>query len=90
MGLGALDRDADVFFYEFNDPGAPAPEPLTTLPFPVGASHSLERVLPPWFSEPIPVHAVYLDRKFVPAKLQTFLLELTRFKTTLWRKELPT
>lgn len=38
----ALDRDADVFFYEFNDPKAPAPEPLRTLPFPVGASHSLE------------------------------------------------
>lgn len=38
----ALGRDADVYFYEFNDPGAPAPEPLRTLPFPVGASHSLE------------------------------------------------
>lgn len=38
----ALDRDADVYFYEFNDPHAPAPEPLRTLPFPVGASHSLE------------------------------------------------
>ena len=32
----------DVYFYEFNDRGAPAPEPLRTLPFPVGASHSLE------------------------------------------------
>ncbi|PRC46515.1 carboxylesterase, partial [Mycobacterium sp. ITM-2017-0098] len=38
----ALDREADVYFYEFNDPDAPAPEPLETLPFPVGASHSLE------------------------------------------------
>lgn len=41
---GALARDdADaVYSYEFNDPGAPAPDPLRTLPFPVGASHSLE------------------------------------------------
>ncbi|WP_048471646.1 carboxylesterase/lipase family protein [Mycolicibacterium chlorophenolicum] len=31
-----------VYFYEFNDRAAPAPEPLRTLPFPVGASHSLE------------------------------------------------
>jgi para-nitrobenzyl esterase len=31
-----------VFTYEFNDREAPAPEPLRTLPFPVGASHSLE------------------------------------------------
>ena len=31
-----------VYAYEFNDRDAPAPEPLRTLPFPVGASHSLE------------------------------------------------
>lgn len=31
-----------VYLYEFNDRDAPAPEPLRTLPFPVGASHSLE------------------------------------------------
>lgn len=41
------DRMADalagpVYAYEFNDRDAPAPEPLRTLPFPVGASHSLE------------------------------------------------
>ncbi|MBX7432087.1 carboxylesterase family protein [Mycobacterium sp. Y57] len=34
--------DDAVYFYEFDDPDAPAPEPLRTLPFPVGASHSLE------------------------------------------------
>ncbi|MFS0898871.1 carboxylesterase/lipase family protein [Mycolicibacterium litorale] len=33
---------APVYAYEFNDRRAPAPEPLRTLPFPVGASHSLE------------------------------------------------
>jgi para-nitrobenzyl esterase len=32
----------DVYAYEFNDPNPPAPEPMRTLPFPVGASHSLE------------------------------------------------
>lgn len=31
-----------VYAYEFNDPGAPAPDALRQLPFPVGASHSLE------------------------------------------------
>ncbi len=39
--LARDDHDA-VYFYEFNDRGAPAPDPLRTLPFPVGASHSLE------------------------------------------------
>jgi para-nitrobenzyl esterase len=37
-----LARTAPVYAYEFNDRTAPAPEPLRTLPFPVGASHSLE------------------------------------------------
>ena len=32
----------DVYAYEFNDPRPPTPEPMRTLPFPVGASHSLE------------------------------------------------
>jgi para-nitrobenzyl esterase len=31
-----------VYAYEFNDRRAPTPEALQTLPFPVGASHSLE------------------------------------------------
>ena len=31
-----------VYFSEFDDPGAPAPEPLRAAPFPVGAGHSLE------------------------------------------------
>jgi para-nitrobenzyl esterase len=33
---------SQVYAYEFNDPDPPAPEPMRTLPFPVGASHSLE------------------------------------------------
>jgi para-nitrobenzyl esterase len=37
-----LARDAPVYGYEFNDRDAPAPAPLRTVPFPVGASHSLE------------------------------------------------
>ncbi len=39
---GALGRTDPVYAYEFNDRGAPAPEAMRTLPFPVGASHSLE------------------------------------------------
>jgi para-nitrobenzyl esterase len=31
-----------VYSYEFNDPAPPTPDPLRALPFPVGASHSLE------------------------------------------------
>jgi para-nitrobenzyl esterase len=31
-----------VYAYEFNDRTAPAPDPLRAVPFPVGASHSLE------------------------------------------------
>jgi para-nitrobenzyl esterase len=40
--VDALSRTAPVFAYEFNDRAAPAPDPLRTLPFAVGASHSLE------------------------------------------------
>lgn len=37
-----LAGDQPVYAYEFNDRQAPAPGPLRTVPFPVGASHSLE------------------------------------------------
>ncbi|MGU3497862.1 carboxylesterase/lipase family protein [Mycobacterium sp. C31M] len=37
-----LARTTDLYAYEFNDPRPPTPEPMATLPFPVGASHSLE------------------------------------------------
>lgn len=38
----SLGRGAPVYTYEFDDPHAPAPNPLRHVPFPVGASHSLE------------------------------------------------
>ena len=38
----AEDLPGAVYAYEFNDPAPPTPEPMRTLPFPVGASHSLE------------------------------------------------
>jgi para-nitrobenzyl esterase len=37
-----LARYNHVYSYEFADPAPPTPDPLRTLPFPVGASHSLE------------------------------------------------
>jgi para-nitrobenzyl esterase len=37
-----LRRSAPIYGYEFDDPNAPAPEPLRQVPFPLGASHSLE------------------------------------------------
>ena len=40
--VSELAREAQVYGYEFNDRNAPAPTPLRTVPFPVGASHSLE------------------------------------------------
>jgi len=39
---GALAADAPVYAYEFDDPAPPTPDPLRRLPFPLGASHSLE------------------------------------------------
>jgi len=38
----ALAADAPVYGYEFADPAPPTPDPLRKLPFPVGASHSLD------------------------------------------------
>jgi para-nitrobenzyl esterase len=38
----SLSRDAPVYTYEFDDPHAPTPALLRDVPFPVGASHSLE------------------------------------------------
>ncbi|MBV9353356.1 MAG: carboxylesterase family protein [Mycobacterium sp.] len=38
----ALRQRARVYGYEFDDPHAPAPDPMRRPPFPVGASHSLE------------------------------------------------
>ncbi|MBV8863144.1 MAG: carboxylesterase family protein [Mycobacterium sp.] len=38
----SLDRGAPVYTYEFDDSHAPAPDPLRHVPFPVGATHSLE------------------------------------------------
>jgi len=37
-----LARNAPVYAYEFNDKQAPAPDRVRTVPFPLGASHSLE------------------------------------------------
>lgn len=39
---GDLSRTGPVYAYEFNDRNAPAPDVMRTLPFPIGASHSLE------------------------------------------------
>jgi para-nitrobenzyl esterase len=38
----SLAAHGPVYAYEFNDRHPPTPDPLRTLPFPVGASHSLE------------------------------------------------
>jgi DNA-binding transcriptional LysR family regulator len=54
-----------------------------------GALGHLERVLPAWTSAPIPVHAVYLNRKFVPAKVQGFIAELANWKNSTWRSDRP-
>lgn len=38
----ALAKDAPVYSFVFDDPDAPAPEPIREAPFPIGAAHSLE------------------------------------------------
>ncbi len=50
-------------------------------------SGALRRILPKWTSAPIPVHAVFLSRKFVPAKLQLFLTELAAWESSTWHRE---
>ena len=42
MGKDMAAAGATVYGYEFADRTAPAPQPLREVPFPVGASHSLE------------------------------------------------
>jgi DNA-binding transcriptional LysR family regulator len=60
---------------------------VAMLPESYAAAGSLKRILSPWASAPIPVHAVYLNRKFVPAKLQAFLKALSGWQNSIWRKE---
>jgi DNA-binding transcriptional LysR family regulator len=59
------------------------PEPYLVT---AAATGALRRVLPGWTSLPIAVHAVFLNRKFVPAKVQAFLTELTSWENSTWRK----
>lgn len=48
-------------------------------------SSNLKQILPQWTSPTIPVHAIYLNRKHIPSKLQTFLSELAQLKTSFWK-----
>jgi DNA-binding transcriptional LysR family regulator len=44
----------------------------------------LINILPHWGSSLIPVQAVYLNRKFMPARLKLFLKELSMWKNANW------
>jgi DNA-binding transcriptional LysR family regulator len=48
------------------------------------ASGALIRLLPNWSSPPIPVFAVYSNRKFLPLRLTVFLEALAAWKSPLW------
>jgi DNA-binding transcriptional LysR family regulator len=48
------------------------------------ASGALIRLLPQWASPPIPVFAVYTNRKFLPLRLNVFLEALAAWKSPLW------
>ena len=50
------------------------------------ASGALIRLLPKWASPPIPVFAVYSNRKFMPSRLSVFLQALAAWKSPLWLK----
>jgi DNA-binding transcriptional LysR family regulator len=44
----------------------------------------VRRVLPRWTSAAIPVHAVHMSGRFVPAKVQAFVRALLAWKSTSW------
>jgi DNA-binding transcriptional LysR family regulator len=51
------------------------------------ASGVLTRLLPKWTSPPIPIFAVYSNRKFLPLRLKVFLQALGAWKSPLWLRE---
>ena len=51
------------------------------------ASGALIRLLPKWASPPIPVFAVYSNRRFMPLRLNVFLEALTAWRSPLWVKD---
>jgi DNA-binding transcriptional LysR family regulator len=51
------------------------------------AAGTLIRLLPKWTSPPIPVFAVYSNRKFLPSRLNVFLKALAAWKSPLWLRE---
>lgn len=46
----------------------------------------IQRVLNLWHSEPTPVHAIYMSRRYIPRKLDVFLTELSQWENSFWRK----
>ena len=51
------------------------------------ASGALVRLLPKWTSPPIPVFAVYSNRKFLPSRLTAFLEALAAWRSPLWVRD---
>ena len=51
------------------------------------ASGALVRLLPKWASPPIPVFAVYSNRRFMPLRLSVFVEALTAWRSPLWIKD---
>lgn len=51
------------------------------------ACGALIRFLPKWASSQIPVFAIYSNRKFLPLRLNVFLIALAAWKSPLWIKE---
>jgi DNA-binding transcriptional LysR family regulator len=47
----------------------------------------LVRILPDWASPPVPVHALYTTRRFLPAKLLVFLDALTSWDSPFWTRK---
>jgi len=48
------------------------------------ARGELVRLLPRWTSPPIPVHAVYPSRRFLPSRVSVFLDALANWRSPLW------
>lgn len=48
------------------------------------SGRKLTQVLPKWTSAPIPVHALYQNRKYLPLRVKTLLDELASWKNSSW------
>jgi DNA-binding transcriptional LysR family regulator len=57
---------------------------IALVPEAYAVTEGVRRVLPLWTSAAIPVHAVHMSGRFVPAKIQAFVGALVAWKSASW------